>query len=73
MVWVKLSICNYKIMNVDNTEHLAYRKASSRTRDKMPQIRDIPYYTGRLVTQDLDNQNSAVTLSDMKLGLHCRW
>ena len=44
--WVKLLI-NEQIMIVENTGHLTSQKGA---RDKMPQIRDIPYCTGWVAT-----------------------
>ena len=47
VVWIKLGVCNKKILNVENTGHLA--RSLPGTRNKIPQILYVPYYTGRPV------------------------
>ena len=41
---------NEQIMIVEITGHLTSLEGSARTWDRMPLIRDIPYYTGWLAT-----------------------
>ena len=47
----KIVCINEQIVIVENTKHLTSREGSAR--DKMPQIRDIPYYTERLATLNI--------------------